>query len=92
MAKFQCKACGGAYFNPQRDGSSYFHACAPIHNPDYDAQFTMDGDGNRVPKNGVDPDIPEMLEHPSKRDENVEVKPDGKVEPKNDGEGKETVP
>lgn len=92
MAKYQCKACGAVYLNPQPDRTSYFHACAPVHNAAYDAQFTVDEKGDRIPKGPLDPAIPEMLEKPGKRDENVEVKPDGKVAPKSDGTGKDTLP
>ena len=92
MAKYQCKTCGAVYLNPQRDGASYFHGCSPVHNPDYDGQFVISEKGDRRPKGPLDPDIPEMLEHPQKRDENVEVKPDGKVAPKAEGAGKETRP
>lgn len=92
MAKYQCKVCGGVYLNPQRDGTSYFHSCAPIHNPVYDAQFTIDDKGDLVPKGIINPAIPDMLERPNKRDENVEVKVDGKTAPKNDGAGKDTLP
>lgn len=91
MATYQCKTCQGVYVDPQRDGMRYFHACAPIHNPAYDAQFDIDDEGNRVAKGAIDPNIPEMLERPNKRDENVERKPDGRVGPKADGPGKDVV-
>ena len=29
MARFRCNGCGAVYRNPLRDGSSYFHVCAP---------------------------------------------------------------
>lgn len=92
MANYRCRVCGGSYSNPQRDGGSYFHSCAPVHNPLYDAQFATDVNGDLVPKGPLNPAIPEMLERSGKRDENVEVKPDGKVAPKNDGAGKDTLP
>lgn len=92
MARYQCKACGGVYTDPARDGSRYFHSCAPVHNPAYEAQFEIDRDGNRVPKGPLDPTIPEATEHPTKRDENVEPKPDGKTAPKSDGTGRDTLP
>lgn len=92
MSKYQCKACSGVYVDPARDGSRYFHSCAPIHNADYDAQFTIDDKGERVPKGPLNPEIPEMVEFPAKRDENVELKPDGKMQPKSDGVGKDTLP
>ena len=30
MATFQCKACQGTYSDTQQDGTTYFHACAPL--------------------------------------------------------------
>lgn len=92
MAEFQCKACGGTYRDPLPDGSRYFHACAPTHNAAYDAQFTIDDKGERIPKGPLAPAILEMLERPGKRDENVEVKSDGKTAPKTDGAGRDRLP
>lgn len=89
MALYTCKACSGTYSDPLPNGARYFHACAPVHNPAYDAQFTIDLAGNRIAVGLIDPTIPEMLEHPQKRDENVERKPNGTVGPKNDGPGRE---
>lgn len=89
--KYHCKACGAVYVDPQRDGARYFHGCSPVHNPDFDAQFTVDEKGERAPKGPLDPDIPEMLEHPGKRDENVEVKSDGRPGPKETGAGRDTL-
>lgn len=91
MALYQCKICEGEYVDPQRDGGRYFHSCAPIHNPDYDAQFELDEKGDLLPKGPLDPAIKEMLERPDKRNENVETKPNGKVEPITNGEGKEQI-
>jgi hypothetical protein len=91
MARYQCKSCEGTYESPQRDGASYFHSCAPIHNPEYDAQFTVDANGDLIAQGEVDPDIPEMLEHPDRRDENVVRQSDGKMSPKREGKGRETL-
>jgi len=92
MPIFRCKACQSVYVNPQRDGTSYFHTCAPIHNPAYEAQFTLDVDGNRIHKGPLNSAIPESLEHPNKRDENVVTQPDGKTVPKTPGTGRDTLP
>lgn len=92
MATYQCKVCQGVYTDPQDDGSRYFHKCARVRNPIYDAQFTVDGDGNRIPKGKIDPKIPRTLARSGARDENVEMRPDGKAGPKNDGTGKDTLP
>lgn len=92
MAEFQCKTCGGVYRDPQPNGARYFHSCPPTHNPDYDAQFTLDEKGERILKGRPDPAIPEMLERTGKRDENVETKPDGKTAPKSDGAGRDRLP
>lgn len=92
MTTYQCKVCGGVYLDPQEDGSRYFHSCPRARNPAYDAQFVIDGDGNHVPKGTVDPKIPRTLVRAGGRNENVEVKPDGKTEPKTDGAGKDTLP
>lgn len=27
---YQCNACGALYFDVQRDGTLYYHACAPL--------------------------------------------------------------
>lgn len=91
MANYQCKVCRGEYTDPQEDGGRYFHVCAKLRNPDYEAQFQMDKDGNRVPKGPLDPKVPRTLSRPDARNENVEMKPDGKVAPKNDGRGKDTL-
>lgn len=92
MAEFQCKACGGIYIDPQPDGTRYFHVCPPVPNPDYDAQFAFNDKGERIPKGLIDPAIPAFLERADKRDENVEVKPDGKTAPKSDGAGRDRRP
>lgn len=91
MAEYRCTVCEGEYIDPQPDSLRYFHSCAPVHNPAYDAQFIVDALGIRVPVGIVDPAILEMVEKPDKRDENVEVKPDGKVEPKTNSGGKEPI-
>lgn len=91
MAKYQCKACSGVYTDPARDGSRYFHSCAPVHNPAYDAQFVIDVNGSLIPRGTLNPAIPEMLERADRRDENVEPLPDGKTRPKNDGKGKDPI-
>lgn len=91
MATYRCKACQAVYVDPQLDGTSYFHSCAPVHNPAYDAQFTIDASGNAVPRRPLDPRIPDMQERPDKRDENVEMKPDGKLAPKVTGKGRDTL-
>ena len=92
MAKYQCKVCQGVYTDPQRDGSRYYHACGPIHNPDYDAQFTLSVNGDRVAKGVVDPDIPEMIPRANARNENVTKDADGNMTPIADGPGKDTLP
>lgn len=92
MAVYRCKVCSAVYVSPQLDGSSYFHACSPVHNAAYEAQFVIDDKGERVPKGKMDPLIPEMRERADKRNENIEVKPDGKVGPKAEGAGKDTLP
>lgn len=91
MANFRCKACLGLYTSPQRGGVSYFHLCAPMHNPTYDAQFALDVNGDRVPKGPLNPAIPEMMERPDRRDENVMRQPDGQVVPKTPGTGRDTL-
>jgi hypothetical protein len=91
MSIYQCLACGAVYQDPQKDGSSYFHACAPLRNPDYDAQFKADPQGNRVPKGPLGPTIAEFIERTDKRDENVERKPDGSMSPKTPGKGTKVV-
>lgn len=92
MATYQCKVCLGVYQSPQRDKTSYYHACAPIHNAAYDGQFTIDPQGVPVPNGPLNPTIPEMLERPAKRDENPVIQPSGKTAPKSDGAGKDTLP
>jgi hypothetical protein len=34
MTKYQCTSCGGEYFNSDREGRPYFHACPPIQMED----------------------------------------------------------
>lgn len=92
MSKYRCKVCLGVYESPQRDGSSYFHSCAPVHNVNYDKQFTPDPQNGLVPAGPIDPVVPEMLERPAKRDENPIPQPSGKTAPKSDGAGKDTLP
>jgi ssDNA-binding Zn-finger/Zn-ribbon topoisomerase 1 len=56
----KCNACGATYSSVQADGSRYFHACAPIPNPAFNAD----------PKKGP-VDLREIIERPNKRDENI---------------------
>lgn len=92
MAIYQCKSCGAVYMNPQRDGASYFHSCAPTHNPAYEAQFTLDEKGERRAQGPLDPTIPQRLERLDKRDENVTQMPDGKTAISSEGKGRDTLP
>jgi hypothetical protein len=52
----QCATCKGMYFDPQPDGSRYFHACPDVPNenyqpdiaaPDYDPRETVNRRGHR---------------------------------------------
>lgn len=58
MPRFRCRTCFGDYADQDRDGHRYFHACAPIPNPNYQP------DSARV---GYDPR--EYIERPGHRDE-----------------------
>lgn len=92
MATYQCKVCLGEYSDPQADGSRYFHACPPLRNPDYEMQFELDKEGNRVPKGPLNPKIPRFIPRPDARNENMEMKPDGKMAAKENGVGRERLP
>jgi hypothetical protein len=91
MARYRCRVCGGEYNDTQTDGGQYFHACPPIANPAYLAQFTVDFDGKLVPKGTVDPNIPEQIRRFDRRDENVMKDKTGKLVPKFDGLGREKL-
>jgi hypothetical protein len=60
----KCKSCDGTFEPTQRDGSQYFHACAPIPNP------ALQPDPG---KPAYDPR--ETVERPNKRDENIDDSP-----------------
>lgn len=56
----KCNSCGGTYQPIQRDGSRYFHACAPVRNPAYQPDPT---------KGPVNPQ--DTIERPNMRNENL---------------------
>jgi ssDNA-binding Zn-finger/Zn-ribbon topoisomerase 1 len=56
----KCNSCGGTYNSIQADGSRYFHACADIPNPAYNA------DPTKPPL-----DLRQTIARPNKRDENI---------------------
>ena len=30
MTQYKCLTCSGTYYNPQKDGLEYYHACPPV--------------------------------------------------------------
>jgi len=60
----QCKSCNGIYEKTQRDGTLYFHACAPVANPAYQPDPTKPNF-----------DTVETIERAQKRDENIDDSP-----------------
>jgi len=62
MAKYRCNSCGGTYSDVLQDGTAYYHACGPIHNP----AFNLDSAKGPL-------DTRDSIERPNKRDENAPV-------------------
>lgn len=55
MAKWRCNSCGGTYFDVQRDGGAYFHACGAIPNQAYQPNPTLP---NHDPRTHIEVDNP----------------------------------
>lgn len=60
----KCKSCQGTFEPAQRDGSLYFHACAPVANPKYQPD-----------ESAPQYDPRETVERANKRDENIDDSP-----------------
>jgi hypothetical protein len=69
LERVQCSACGGVYV-PQQPGGTYYHACPPVRNPDYQPDMAAAAYDPR-----------ETIARPGGRDENLRP-----AAPRRDGE------
>jgi len=84
----KCQSCGATYEPIQRDGSQYFHACAPLSRSELKAAVAA---GKiKLPKGETvdDAHARRTYERPNKRDENLKAtRGKGATEIKAEGAG-----
>ena len=69
----KCQSCGATYERIQRDGTEYFHACAPLSRGEL--QAAVDAGHVKLPKGETvdDAHARRPYERPNKRDENLKA-------------------
>lgn len=88
----RCNSCGSTYEPVQRDGTLYFHACAPLSAPELTAKVAA---GRVVLPAGETVEIAVSLrtyERANKRDENIVPSRDPKLPVRIKAEGDGTTP
>ena len=68
MIKYQCKTCLGEYFDTNKDGIKYFHACSQI----VDTPAEIDSKTGNIKTQAT------YKERENKRDENIALDSTGK--------------
>lgn len=59
MSHWRCNCCGGTYRDIGADGAPYFHACAPVLDPDSGTWVLPPGGRDENPRPGMS-----LLTHP----------------------------
>ena len=79
--RHRCKSCRGTYALESADGTSYYHACPPFSEPEWDAL--------PEPMKKI---FPPGSDRPNKRDENVALDSSGRSRGmKSEGDGVDEI-